>query len=99
MLKEILATFVMLYAVTSFAAVDVNTATVAELDGVNGIGPSMSAKILDERNKGSFKDWNDFVNRVKGIRQSKAAKLSAAGMTVNGLAYAPAEAKTDAARK
>ncbi len=57
------------------------------LDGINGIGPSASAKILAERKKGDFKDWADFTARVKGIKDSKAKKLSAAGLTVNGAAY------------
>ena len=84
MMKKILAALVMLYAVASFAAVDVNKATAAELDGVKGIGPSISTKILDERKKGSFKDWEDFISRVQGIGESNAARFSAEGLTVNG---------------
>ena len=38
MLKKILTTLVMLYAAASFAAVDVNKATAAELDGIKTIG-------------------------------------------------------------
>jgi competence protein ComEA len=86
----------MLYAAASFAAVDVNKATVAELDGVKGIGPAISAKIVDERKKGNFKDWNDFVSRVSGIGEKSAANLSTNGLTVGGAAFkgAPA-AKND----
>ncbi|MEI8326973.1 MAG: helix-hairpin-helix domain-containing protein [Betaproteobacteria bacterium] len=95
MLKKILAIVAMLYAAVCFAAVDVNKASAAELDGVKGIGPAISTKILDERKKGPFKDWNDFVTRVKGIGEKSAAKLSAEGLTVNGAALqgAPAVAK------
>ncbi len=99
MLKKILAIVAMLYAAASFAAVDVNKATAAELDGVKGIGPAISAKILDERKKGNFKDWNDFVARVKGVGEKSAAKLSADGLTVNGSGFqgaAPAPANTPA---
>lgn len=39
MLKKILAIVAMLYAAAAFAAVDVNKATAAELDGIKGIGP------------------------------------------------------------
>ena len=67
MLKNILALVAMLYAAVCFAAVDVNKAGAAELDSIKGIGPSISTKILDERKKGDFKDWNDFVTRVKGV--------------------------------
>jgi competence protein ComEA len=100
MLKKILAFVVMLYATLSFAAVDVNKATAAELDGIKGIGPSISSKIVDERKKGNFKDWADFIERVKGIGDGNAAKFSAEGLTVGGAAFkgaavAPAAAKKD----
>jgi competence protein ComEA len=87
MLKKILAIVAMLYAAAAFAAVDVNKASAAELDAVKGIGPGISGKILDERKKGNFKDWNDFIERVKGIGEANAAKLSAEGVTVGGAAY------------
>jgi len=101
MLKKILALMAMLYAAASFAAVDVNQATAAELDSIKGIGPSVSTKILDERKKGNFKDWSDFVDRVKGVGQGNAAKFSKEGLTVNGEAFkgaAPAAKKAEAAK-
>jgi competence protein ComEA len=87
MLKKFLALVAMLYAAASFAAVDVNKATAAELDGIKGIGPAISAKILDERKKGSFKDWTDFIDRVKGVGEGNAAKFSGEGLTVNGAGF------------
>lgn len=90
MLKKILAVLAMLYAAAAFAAVEVNTATVAELDGIKGIGPRMSQRILEERRKGEFRSWDDLMARVKGIRESTAAKFSKAGLTVQGKAYAKA---------
>ncbi|MBC7434673.1 MAG: helix-hairpin-helix domain-containing protein [Bdellovibrionales bacterium] len=87
MLKKVLALLAMMYAVVSFAAVDVNKASAAELDGVKGIGPTASSRILAERKKGEFKDWRDFTTRVKGIKDAKAKKYSAEGLTVNGAAY------------
>jgi competence protein ComEA len=92
MLKMILAIAAVLYATVAFAAVDVNKATAAELDGIKGIGPGISTKILDERKKGNFKDWNDFVERVKGVGDGNAAKFSAEGLTVNGSAFKGATA-------
>ena len=92
MLKKILAIVAMLYAAACFAAVDVNKATAAELDGIKGIGPGISGKIVDERKKGSFKDWNDFIERVKGVGEGNAAKFSAEGMTVNGAGFKGAAA-------
>ena len=98
MLKKLLVLMAMLYAAACFAAVDVNKATAAELDSIKGIGPAISTKILDERKKGNFKDWTDFVDRVKGVGEGNAAKFSAEGLTVNGDAFkgaaaAPAKAK------
>jgi competence protein ComEA len=87
MLKKILAVLAMLYAAACFAAVDVNTAKAAELDGLKGIGPVMSKRILDERKKGKFKSWEDLVERVKGLGEASATKLSAEGLTVNGDTY------------
>jgi competence protein ComEA len=68
----------------AFAQVDVNKADVAALDSVKGVGPKMSKAILDERAKGEFKDWADFEKRVKGVGDKSSAKLSAAGLQVNG---------------
>lgn len=68
----------------AFAQVDVNKADQAALDSVKGVGPAMSKQILDERAKGEFKDWADFMKRVKGVGDKRAAKLSAAGLQVAG---------------
>lgn len=96
MLKKILAIVAMLYAAASFAAVDVNKATAAELDAIKGIGPGISAKIIDERKKGTFKDWTDFIARVKGVGEGNAAQFSAQGMTVDGAVFKAATAKKSA---
>jgi competence protein ComEA len=92
MLKKLLAIVLMLFTAMAMAAVDVNKATDAQLDSVKGIGPGTSKIILDERKKGHFKDWSDFIERVKGVGEARAAKLSEAGLTVNGTAYKPAAA-------
>lgn len=92
MLKKILALLAMLYAAAAFAAVDVNTAKAADLDGVKGIGPAMSKRILDERKKGKFKSWEDLISRVKGLGEVSAGKLSAEGLTVDGAEFKPAAA-------
>jgi competence protein ComEA len=87
MFKKMLAFVAAMYVATSFAAVDVNNATAADLDGIKGIGPGISSKILDERKKGKFKDWSDFIERVKSIGEGNAAKFSAQGMTVDGASF------------
>ena len=86
MFKKILLATAMLWASASFAA-DVNKATAAELDSVKGVGPSLSTRILDERKKGEFKNWEDFMQRMKGVKEARATKLSAEGLTVNGEAF------------
>ena len=65
-------------------ATEVNQATEAELDSVKGLGPASTARILEARTQGLFKDWADLVRRVKGIKPTQAAKLSEAGLRVNG---------------
>ena len=86
-----LALAALLHAGAALADVDVNRATVAELDGVKGIGPALSSRILAERAKGRFDGWPGLIARVKGIGPAAAARLSAEGLTVDGAAYpAPA---------
>ena len=92
MLKKVLAFFAAMSIVAAFAAVDVNKATEAELDAVKGIGPVTSKLILSERKKGEFKNWEDFISRVKGVGDKSAAKFSAEGLTVSGSAYKGASA-------
>lgn len=87
MFKKLLLAFVTCAASIgfAFAQVDVNKADQAALDGIKGIGPKMSQRVLDERKKGGdFKDWNDLQSRVKGIKEKSATRLSNAGLTVNG---------------
>ena len=108
MLKTIFAAFAaLLLAVAAHAAVDVNRASQAELEAVKGIGPSLSTRIVSERNKTEFKDWSDFKDRVKGVGDRNAAKFSEAGLTVHGKTYVaapagdakPAKARGGAAKK
>ena len=100
MLKKLLAALLALCAAAAFAAVDVNKADQAALESVKGIGPAISGKILEERKKGSFKDWNDLIERVKGVGEGNAAKFSADGLTVNGATFGgAAPAKKDAGMK
>ena len=94
LLPHSLRTLVVLAALAGASAafaVDANTASEAELDSVKGLGPSQTARILQAREKGLFKDWADFMARVKGIKPRTATKLSGNGLTVNEQSYqAPA---------
>ncbi|RZU02640.1 ComEA family DNA-binding protein [Rivibacter subsaxonicus] len=73
-------------------AAEVNTASQAELERIKGIGPALSQRLLDERAKAPFSDWADLQKRTGGVKAAAAQRLSAAGLTVNGSAYAGAEA-------
>jgi competence protein ComEA len=87
MIKKLMFAIAALVATMSlaFAQVDVNKADAAALDGIKGVGPSMSKAILAERTKGGdFKDWADFESRVKGVKEKKAIQFSKAGLQVNG---------------
>lgn len=87
MLKSFAASLVLCLPLLAWAT-DVNKANEAELDSVKGLGPSSTARILKAREQGPFKDWADFMRRVKGIKPAIAKRLSDAGLTVNGQAYA-----------
>jgi len=75
-------------ALASPPTIDINKATQAELETVKGIGPSLSARILQAREQATFASWDDLRQRVRGIGTAKAANLSAQGLTVSGAAYA-----------
>ena len=55
--------------------VNLNTATVSQLEELPGIGPSLAARIVDHRQKnGAFKSVED-VMAVKGIGEKNFAKI------------------------
>ena len=89
----LLASITALGASLSLGATEANLATEAELDSVKGLGPASTARILQAREQSPFKDWADFLRRVKGFKGSSAERLSEAGLTVNGLPFeAPGKA-------
>ena len=87
MIRHLIATLLAVFALNAFAAIDANQASRADLETVKGIGPGLSAKIIEARKSGSFKGWSDFVERVSGIGMGNATRLSQAGLTVAGAAY------------
>lgn len=95
MIKKLLLLLTMLASMAAaWAQVDVNKADAAALDSIRGLGPAKTKAILDERKKGEFKDWADFEQRVKGIGEKNAARLSEAGLQVNGKSKDGAPAKS-----
>jgi competence protein ComEA len=73
----------------AWAQVDLNKATEIELDGLKGLGPTMTREIMNERKKIPFRDWSDLMQRIQGIGPKKAASLSEQGVRVDGQGYAP----------
>jgi competence protein ComEA len=60
---------------SAFGAVNLNTATVSELDSVKGIGPSKAQAIVDYRTKnGPFKSLDDLKN-IKGFGDKSIARM------------------------
>ena len=57
------------------ASVNINTATVAQLDTLPGIGPTTAAAIVREREAHGPFSSVDELERVKGIGQAKLAQL------------------------
>ncbi|MHB9119528.1 MAG: ComEA family DNA-binding protein [Burkholderiales bacterium] len=82
------------FALPAWAAVDVNTATQAQLETVKGIGPAKAKAIVDYRSKnGPFKSVDD-LEKVKGIGPGILKKIRAE-VSVGGAAPAKAEKKTE----
>jgi competence protein ComEA len=92
-MKFAMKLFAMLFFLvgTSWAAVNVNTATQSELEGVKGLGPSKAKAIIEYREKnGPFKSVDD-LDKVKGFGKSSVEKLKGE-LSVD--ASAPDAAKT-----
>jgi len=91
MKKLLLSLFVSLaFSGITYAAVDLNTATKAELEAVTGIGPSKADAIVEYRkNNGPFKKVDD-LKEIKGFGDKSVDKLRDE-VTVNSAAAKPAE--------
>lgn len=86
--------FSMLLAAQALAAIEINQATEADLDGLRGLGPATTRQILAEREKAAFRTWAELLARIKGLGPVKARELSAQGLRVNGEAFS--ERQTEA---
>ena len=98
-MKKLLFALLALFAAVqlAFAAVNINTATEAELDKLPGVGPAKAKAIVEDRKKnGPFKTTDD-LKRVKGIGDKNFEALKGE-ITVGGATAAPkADAKPAAA--
>ena len=90
-MKKIIYTALLLMAwsFNAQAVVNINTATVEQLETLNGIGPAKAEAIVEYRKKnGNFKTVDD-LNNVPGIGDKTMAKLRP-DLTVTGTTAAPA---------
>lgn len=98
LLIVVLAWFTFMGLAWAVTPVDLNTATQAQLESVNGIGPSKAKAIIDYRTKmGPFKSVDD-LEKVTGFGPKSVAKMRAE-ITVGGAkqsAAKPADVKIDA---
>jgi len=90
--KRIVVATVLATMTNAICAIDINQASEMELDGIKGIGPALSGRVLQERSKGEFRDWRDLLGRVKGLGSVQASRLSAQGLTVGGVPFKTAAA-------
>ncbi|MER1966323.1 DUF655 domain-containing protein [Castellaniella sp. GW247-6E4] len=65
-------------------ALDLNTATLAQLQGIRGIGPKTAQTIHHERERGGrYTSFEDLSDRVRGIGPRRADALRAAGLSID----------------
>lgn len=97
-MKKLLLAFVAFFAfaISAFAAVDINAASKEELEAVNGIGPAKAQAIIEYRKKnGPFARVDD-LKKVKGFGDKNVDKMRSE-LTVGG-GTAKAEAKQEESR-
>jgi competence protein ComEA len=61
-------------SISVFAATDLNTATAAELQKVNGIGPKKAEAIIEYRKKTPFKSVDE-LDKVPGFGKATVEKV------------------------
>jgi competence protein ComEA len=97
MIKRLLVVLFACFAFSglAMAAVDINSATVEQLDGLKGVGPAKAKAIVEYRAKnGPFKSVDD-LEKVKGFGKKTVDGFRAEVTVGGGAAPAKAEAKAD----
>ncbi|SNX60144.1 competence protein ComEA [Nitrosomonas ureae] len=90
----LLIALVFLFTGTAFAAVNINTASQAELESLQGIGPAKAKAIIEHREKsGTFASVDDLA-KVSGIGQGTIKQLRDV-ITVEGEKATEAPAKQE----
>lgn len=93
MKRLFIALFAAFLSFSAFAAVNLNTATQSELEGLSGIGPAKAKAIIDFRSKnGPYKTVDD-LTKVPGIKKATLDKFRAEVSVGGGAAPAAPAAK------
>jgi len=72
-----------LVAVSPAQSMDVNTASVGQLESLRGIGPRTAKMIVHERSRaGAFESMEDLSDRVRGLGERRVRALRQAGLEV-----------------
>jgi competence protein ComEA len=74
----------LLLAPLAALALEINDASRAQLEQLDGVGVTMADKMLAERAKQPFAGWEDLRKRVKGISGKRVQAWQVQGVTVNG---------------
>ncbi len=69
---------------TLSSALEINTASRAQLEQLQGLGVATVERIVQARAVRPFADWDDLGARVAGIRGKRAEQLDRQDLTVNG---------------
>jgi|GEM_PF-1237816 competence protein ComEA len=63
-------------------ALDLNHASVDELQSISGVGPKMAQRIVTERARGPFESLDNLAERVSGVGSKRIDRFKAAGLKV-----------------
>lgn len=81
-LRAIVAVALGLACAGASLALDANTATGDELQTLRGVGPALSARIVEARRAQPFTDLEDLKTRVRGIGDANLRRMREAGLRV-----------------
>ena len=65
-------------------SLEINEATRAQIEQLDGVGVTMADRMLEERARQPFAGWDDLRKRVKGLGPRRIEQWQAQGVTVNG---------------
>jgi len=95
-MKHFIVALFMLFSLSVFATVNLNTGTQADLESLKGIGPAKAKAIIDYRTKnGAFKSVDDLA-KIPGIKKATIDKFRA-DVAVSGASAPVAAAAKPAA--